>query len=154
MQEGMSSTHESMQKWNKAKGELPLFHGDVDAPELKPTFRKRLMSFSQRMIRPLKSSPSAATLRRTMSAPAGPWRRRRSWSLRAWWETCRDWVSYFFVSSPKKETQLLGGGPRRGSWRRLFSRFGRGGAAGGKRFGYDPFSYAQNFDDGVHVDED
>ena len=141
----------------KARDELPISDSHEEDQETDST--RRFRSFSERMIRSLTSS-STVPFRRSMSEPLDPGRRRR-WSLRLWWEKCRAWVSSLIPATKRREkdTILLGGGQNQGSsWKRfaykLQSKLRGNGGGAGKGFQYDSFSYAQNFDDGIHDAED
>ncbi|CAA6672187.1 unnamed protein product [Spirodela intermedia] len=86
--------------------------------------------------------------------------RLRGWSLRRRWEWGRRWVLSRRVhfagdlETNEEEATALGGRGA-GIWQRLLYRLHRHlrRPSGGKGFRYDSFSYAQNFDDGVRVEE-
>ncbi|CAD5187560.1 uncharacterized protein LOC108953411 [Musa acuminata AAA Group] len=69
---------------------------------------------------------------------------------RRWW--CRGWKAILKV----REWSELVAGPRWKTFIRRFRRRPRNGGGGkpGGRFGYDPMSYARNFDEGQGSDSD
>ncbi|KAG9456660.1 hypothetical protein H6P81_001168 [Aristolochia fimbriata] len=146
-----------------SQSSLPISRSGSGEPPVKEGkgLRRRLSSISLR-IQPLSYSSSAASwaFRRSKSMPAigdlaGD-------SLRKWWDWGWSWVlsrkPTFArdLEMNEEETAMLGCHSR-GSWRHVFYKVrselrklvGSGpNLPTTNKFGYDSFSYAQNFDDG------